>query len=64
VNAEILALEARLDDATFVARDPNRYLIGLLCECGCMGIAPTARADYERDGGAWARGHQPGEQSD
>jgi hypothetical protein len=59
VNAHIFALEARLDDASFLARDPDRHLIGLLCECGCMGIAAVTRADYEQQGGAWKDDHRP-----
>jgi hypothetical protein len=59
VNAHILALEARLDDESFLARDPNRYLIGLCCECGCMGIVTSTRSEYEDNNGAWLEGHGP-----
>jgi len=58
VNAHILSLEVRLDDESFLARDPNRHLIGFLCECGCMGVAASTRAEYEERGGAWLEGHE------
>jgi hypothetical protein len=59
VNAHILALEAHLDDESFLARDPERHLTGLLCECGCMGIVAATRSDYEPQGGAWKDDHRP-----
>jgi hypothetical protein len=58
VNAQILALEARLDDESFLARDPRRYRIGLFCECGCMGLVASTRVQYEENGGAWLPGHK------
>jgi hypothetical protein len=60
VNVHILALEARLDDESFLARDPTRHLIGFLCECGCMAIVAATRAKYEKHGGAWLEAHKPG----
>jgi len=57
VNAHILALEARLEDEAFLARDPTRHLIGFFCECGCMTIVAATRAEYEKRGGAWLEGH-------
>lgn len=60
VNSHILALETRLDDESFLARDPGRHLIGLLCECGCMGIVAATRVRYEENGGAWLKGHRSG----
>ena len=57
VNAHILALEARLTDERFLARDPRIHLIGFLCECGCMGIVAVTRHAYEANGGAWLEGH-------
>lgn len=59
VNAHILALEARLDDESFLARDPYRHLIGFFCECGCGQLVALTRADYEANGGAWLEGHGP-----
>lgn len=59
VNGNILALEARLDDESFLARDPNRYLIGLFCECGCGQTVAVTRTAYDANGGAWAPGHGP-----
>jgi hypothetical protein len=61
VNTHILALEARLDDEAFLARDPTRHLIGFLCECGCMRIVASTRAGYEERGGAWLEGHRLGD---
>jgi hypothetical protein len=58
VNGQILALEARLDDESFLARDPDRYLIGFFCECGCMGIVSSTRVEYEENGGALLEGHK------
>jgi hypothetical protein len=37
VNRHILALEARLTDERFLARDPRRDLISFFCDCGCSG---------------------------
>lgn len=59
VNGRILALEARLDDESFLARDPNRHLIGFFCECGCGQAVAVTRVAYEANGGAWAEGHRP-----
>jgi hypothetical protein len=57
-NGHILALEARIRGMGLRAR-PDQMLIGLFCECGCMGIAPTTRDDYEREAGVWLQGHRP-----
>jgi hypothetical protein len=59
VNAQILALEARLDDESFLARDPSQYRIGLFCECGCGQAVATTRIEYETNGGVWIAGHRP-----
>lgn len=59
VNGHILGLEARLDDERFLARDPDQYLIGMFCECGCGGMVAVTRADYETNGGVWIEGHKP-----
>jgi hypothetical protein len=58
VNRRILELEARLDDESFLARDPSQHLIGFLCECGCLGIVAKTRSEYESKGGAWIEGHE------
>ena len=58
VNASILALEARVREMGLRAR-PDELLVGLLCECGCMGIAAATPNDYDRDGGVWLEGHKP-----
>jgi hypothetical protein len=59
LNAQIFVLEARLDDESFLSRNPERHLIGLMCECGCMEIVTSTRARYEKNGGAWLEGHEP-----
>ena len=55
----ILALEVHLDDESFLARDPDRHLIGFFCECGCGRSVAMTRSDYETNGGAWVEGHSP-----
>lgn len=59
VNAHILALEARLHEISVHAREADQGSIGLFCECGCMGIVASTRADYSRSGGVWLEGHEP-----
>jgi hypothetical protein len=59
-NAHILALEARVREMGLRSRVPDEDLIGLFCECGCMSIVSATREDYERDGGVWLEGHEPG----
>jgi predicted component of type VI protein secretion system len=58
VNAHILALEARLHEISVHSLWSDDDLIGLCCECGCMGTVASTRADYERNGGAWIEGHE------
>jgi hypothetical protein len=58
VNRHILALEARLTDERFLARDPRKHLIGFFCECGCLGIVAVTRDAYETNRGAWLEGHR------
>lgn len=36
---------------------PERQPLGLLCECGCLGIVETTLADYHARKGAWLSGH-------
>jgi hypothetical protein len=57
VNAHVLALEERLYEVTAHARD--RDLIGLFCECGCLGTVVTTSAGYAEAAGAWLEGHEP-----
>lgn len=60
VNAHILALEARIREMGLRTRTPDEDAIGLLCECGCLGVVAVQRGVYERGGGAWLEGHKPG----
>jgi hypothetical protein len=55
VNAHILTLIHRI--GAHVWRDQDRQ-VGFLCECGCMGVAPTTLTEYEARGGSWIQGHE------
>jgi hypothetical protein len=59
VNAHILALESRLREVAAHRRGAELDLIGLFCECGCMGELAMTREDYDTAGGAWLEGHAP-----
>jgi len=56
-NSHILALEERLQEVSVHRRD--RDLVGLFCECGCLGQVATTRAAYAANGGVWIEGHEP-----
>jgi hypothetical protein len=59
VNAHVLALEARVREMGLRAPPPGQDLIGLFCECGCLGIVASTPAGYEQNDGAWLDGHRP-----
>jgi hypothetical protein len=58
-NAHILALDASLCEISVHALGPDPGPIDFFCECGCMGRVALTCAEYERDGGAWLKGHEP-----
>jgi hypothetical protein len=58
-NAHILALDAGFREVTAHALVQDEEPISLFCECGCLGIVATTRADYAEAGGAWLEGHRP-----
>ena len=58
-NAHILALDASLYEISVHALGPDPEPIDFFCECGCMGRVASTCAEYERNGGAWLKGHEP-----
>jgi len=58
-NAHIFARDASMYEITVHALGPDPEPIDLFCECGCMGRVASTRTEYERNGGAWLKGHEP-----
>ena len=50
--------QLRVTAVAVAGASADGHAYGFLCECGCMGVAPTTLAEYEARGGSWIQGHE------